>query len=131
MTSPNKLDPIPHPPKKPVVGNMLSIDPAAPADETIAIESARRSLEQEWQRLRDKAQAMAVHAHELMGCRGFSRSDMIFAGGELYWLEVNTIPGMTETSLLPMAAAKAGMDYDTLTERILESALRRAKGVRV
>jgi D-alanine-D-alanine ligase len=41
-------------------------------------------------------------------------------------LEINTVPGMTETSLLPMAAARAGIDYDELTERILESALVRA-----
>ena len=41
-------------------------------------------------------------------------------------LEINTAPGMTETSLLPMAAARAGIDYDELTERILESALVRA-----
>jgi D-alanine-D-alanine ligase len=41
-------------------------------------------------------------------------------------LEINTAPGMTETSLLPMAAARAEIDYDVLTERILESALTRA-----
>jgi D-alanine-D-alanine ligase len=40
-------------------------------------------------------------------------------------LEVNTAPGMTETSLLPMAAAQAGIGYDELTERILESAVAR------
>jgi len=42
-------------------------------------------------------------------------------------LEINTVPGMTETSLLPMSAAKAGIGYDSLTERILQSALRRVK----
>jgi len=42
-------------------------------------------------------------------------------------LEINTVPGMTETSLLPMAAAKAGIAYDSLTERILQSALKRMK----
>jgi D-alanine-D-alanine ligase len=41
-------------------------------------------------------------------------------------LEINTAPGMTETSLLPMAAAQVEIDYDELTERILESALVRA-----
>jgi D-alanine-D-alanine ligase len=41
-------------------------------------------------------------------------------------LEINTVPGMTETSLLPMAAVRAKMDYDELTEQILESALVRA-----
>ncbi len=45
-------------------------------------------------------------------------------------LEINTAPGMTETSLLPMAAARAEIDYDELTERILESALVRAARLR-
>jgi len=43
-------------------------------------------------------------------------------------LEINTAPGMTETSLLPMAAAQAGIDYEELTERILESAVARVHG---
>ncbi|HEV8540535.1 MAG TPA: hypothetical protein VGQ60_05175, partial [Nitrospiraceae bacterium] len=47
--------------------------------------------------------------------------------GRPFVLEINTVPGMTETSLLPMAAAEAGIDYDSLTERILQSALRRMK----
>ena len=42
-------------------------------------------------------------------------------------LEINTVPGMTETSLLPMAAAQAGIDYDSLVEWILQSALGRAE----
>jgi D-alanine-D-alanine ligase len=45
--------------------------------------------------------------------------------GRPYVLEINTVPGMTETSLLPMAAAQAGIDYEELTERILESAIAR------
>ncbi len=73
--------------------------------------------------LRDRVQTMAVRAHELMGCRGFSRSDMIFANGELYWLEVNTIPGMTETSLIPQMAAAAGMSFTELVGRLVEAAM--------
>ena len=46
--------------------------------------------------------------------------------GKPYVLEINTVPGMTETSLLPMAAAQAGIDYDSLVEKILQSALDRA-----
>jgi D-alanine-D-alanine ligase len=42
-------------------------------------------------------------------------------------LEINTVPGMTETSLLPMAAARAGLSYDELTELILQSALVRGE----
>jgi D-alanine-D-alanine ligase len=47
--------------------------------------------------------------------------------GRPYVLELNTVPGMTETSLLPMAAVQAGIGYEELTERILESALARMK----
>jgi D-alanine-D-alanine ligase len=71
---------------------------------------------------------LAIRAYEVLGCDGAARVDFrVTPRGKAYLLEVNTIPGMTETSLLPMAAAKAGMDYDTLTERILLSALRRAE----
>jgi D-alanine-D-alanine ligase len=74
---------------------------------------------------------LAVRAYDTLGCDGAARVDFrVTPRGKPYVLEVNTIPGMTETSLLPMAAAKAGMDYETLTERILESALRRAKAAR-
>ncbi len=74
---------------------------------------------------------LAVRACDVLGCDGAARVDFrVTPRGKPYVLEVNTIPGMTETSLLPMAAAKAGMDYDTLTERILESAVRRAKAAR-
>ena len=74
---------------------------------------------------------LAMQAYDILGRDGAARVDFrVTPRGKPYVLEVNTIPGMTETSLLPMAAAKAGMDYDTLTERILESALRRAKAAR-
>lgn len=70
---------------------------------------------------------LAVASYEILGCDGAARVDFrLTPRGKPYVLEVNTIPGMTETSLLPMAAARAGLDYDTLTERILQSAVRRA-----
>ena len=53
-------------------------------------------------------QEFAVQAHRALGCRGMSRSDFILSGGKFYILETNTIPGMTEASLLPKAAAAAG-----------------------
>ncbi len=57
------------------------------------------------------------------GCAGAPRVDMIVGdGGEPMVLEINTIPGMTETSLLPKAAAAAGMDFDSLCLRMLETA---------
>lgn len=74
---------------------------------------------------------LAILAYEILGCDGAARVDFrVTPRGRPYVLEVNTIPGMTETSLLPMAAARIGMDYETLTEEILKSALRRKKAWR-
>lgn len=65
----------------------------------------------------------AERASRILGCRGMPRVDMIVAdGGEPVILEVNTIPGMTETSLLPMAAKAAGITFDELCLAILQSA---------
>jgi D-alanine-D-alanine ligase len=64
--------------------------------------------------------------YHLLGCEGAARVDFrITPAGRPYVLEINTVPGMTETSLLPMAAAEAGIDYDSLVEWILQSALDR------
>ena len=72
--------------------------------------------------------ALALKTYQVMGCDGAIRVDFrVTPRGRPYVLEINTVPGMTETSLLPMAAKQAGIDYDELTERILESALARAK----
>ncbi|HEY5627120.1 MAG TPA: D-alanine--D-alanine ligase [Nitrospira sp.] len=74
---------------------------------------------------------VAQRTYELLGCAGAARVDFrITRRGRPYVLEINTVPGMTETSLLPMAAAKAGIGYEELTERILESALARMNGSR-
>ena len=70
---------------------------------------------------------LALRTYEVLGCEGAARVDFrITPRGRPVVLEINTVPGMTETSLLPMAAARAEIDYDELTERILESALVRA-----
>lgn len=75
--------------------------------------------------------AFALRTYEVLGCAGAARVDFrITPRGRPYVLEINTVPGMTETSLLPMAAAQAGIDYAELTERILESAVARMKGSR-
>ena len=67
---------------------------------------------------------LALRAFEVLGCAGAARVDFrITPRGRPYVLELNTVPGMTETSLLPMAAVQAGIGYEELTERILESAL--------
>ena len=71
------------------------------------------------------AQRVAVDVHELLGCQGISRVDMMLSGdGELHVLEVNTVPGMTATSLLPQAAEAAGIGFDDLVARILQTAHR-------
>jgi D-alanine-D-alanine ligase len=69
---------------------------------------------------RDKAQEAAKAAHRALACRGYSRTDMILREGEVYILETNTIPGMTATSLLPQAAAKAGYSFGALLDRLIE-----------
>lgn len=72
--------------------------------------------------------AFALRTYEVLGCAGAARVDFrITPRGRPYVLEINTVPGMTETSLLPMAAAQAGIGYEELTERILESAVARLK----
>lgn len=74
-----------------------------------------------------RAQALALRAHQALGCEGMSRVDMIARGKDLVVLEVNTIPGMTPTSLLPDAAKAAGIEFPELLERIVRSALRRSR----
>jgi D-alanine-D-alanine ligase len=65
---------------------------------------------------------LASRAFETVGARGWGRVDFVIAeSGEAYVLEVNTVPGMTSHSLVPMAAAQAGIDFDTLVWRILET----------
>jgi len=71
---------------------------------------------------------LALRAYGALGCAGAARVDFrITPRGRPYILEINTVPGMTETSLLPMAAAQAGISYEELTERILESAVVRMR----
>ena len=71
------------------------------------------------------AQQYALAAHRLVGAADFSRTDMIVSGDRIVLLEINTVPGMTNTSLVPNSAAAAGMSYEDLCERILLSAMNR------
>ena len=70
-----------------------------------------------------RAETFALAAYNALGCTGHARPDLRIApSGEPFVLEVNTLPGMTKTSLLPKIARAAGMDYGSLCERILDSA---------
>jgi len=82
--------------------------------------------------LTGRAQAMALDVFRLLGCRGFARVDLMLEEdtGELYVLEANAIPGLTETSLLPQAAEAAGVEFDELISRIVEMALEPAQPAR-
>jgi len=67
-------------------------------------------------------QELALRAYRAVGCTGWGRVDVMRdAEGRFWLLEVNTVPGMTSHSLVPMAAKAAGMDFDTLALRILDS----------
>ncbi len=74
----------------------------------------------------EKLKSLALKAHKALGCDGATRIDMILSkDGNPYVLEVNTLPGMTETSLLPKIASLAGYDFKGLVKEILELALRK------
>ncbi len=73
---------------------------------------------------RRECQRLAVEAHMTLGCRGLSRSDTIVAeDGSVWLLEVNTIPGMTATSLVPDAARAADIEFPELCRMLVEYAL--------
>lgn len=68
----------------------------------------------------------AVRLHDLFGCKVYSRIDFMYVEdtGKLYFLEINTLPGMTSTSLVPKSAAAAGMSFRTLIDKILVLSLK-------
>jgi D-alanine-D-alanine ligase len=67
-------------------------------------------------------QELATRTYEILGCSGFARIDLILGDQGPQVLEVNAIPGLTDTSLFPMAAEAAGIGFTELVERILASA---------
>jgi D-alanine-D-alanine ligase len=74
--------------------------------------------------LYERAKETGLRAHQALGCSGASRVDLLIdEHGNIHVLEVNTIPGMTETSLLPKIAARAGYEFPVFLEEILEEAL--------
>jgi D-alanine-D-alanine ligase len=76
--------------------------------------------------LAERAGTIALEVYALLGCAGFARVDLMLERDTdaLQVLEVNAIPGLTETSLLPQAADAAGIEFDQLVARILEAGAR-------
>ncbi|MEK6375007.1 MAG: ATP-grasp domain-containing protein [Acidobacteriota bacterium] len=73
--------------------------------------------------LRDAAQRAAVAAHIALGCHGYSRTDLIATGGdEVRFLELNTLPGLTTSSLVPQELAEGGIGFRKFLERQIELA---------
>jgi D-alanine--D-alanine ligase len=70
------------------------------------------------------AQEIALKVHQTLGCAGATRTDMIVRGEEIFVLEINTLPGMTGTSLLPNSAKATGISFEDLCELLVEAALR-------
>jgi len=73
-------------------------------------------------RMRDAAQQAAVTAHNVLGCDGYSRTDCIAAEEAMYFLELNTLPGLTISSLVPQQLRTAGIDFRDFLERQIELA---------
>jgi len=73
---------------------------------------------------KEKISSLALQAHQVLGCSGFSRVDMILSD-DIYVLEVNSIPGLTERSLVPMAAKHAGTSFPDLCSKIIDAAFTR------
>ena len=65
----------------------------------------------------------ALKVHRALGLSAYSRSDFIVDGEEVYFLEINTLPGMTPTSLMPQEAAAVGVDYESLCKKVIDMAL--------
>jgi len=70
-----------------------------------------------------KVQEIAIKAHQLLGCKTYSRTDMIIRDDDIFVLETNTLPGLTANSLLPKAAASAGLTLPKLLDIIITSSL--------
>ena len=73
--------------------------------------------------LTEEAKQTALQCHRILGCRGMSRTDMFATDDGIVVLEVNTIPGMTSTSLLPKAAQAAGISFSAFVDGLITLAL--------
>ncbi|GAB3600412.1 D-alanine--D-alanine ligase family protein [Angustibacter peucedani] len=81
--------------------------------------------------VRDRVQALAVEAFEVMGCEGLARVDVFLTpSGEVVVNEINTMPGFTPHSMFPRMWAASGVDYPALVDRLLQLAISRPTGLR-
>jgi D-alanine-D-alanine ligase len=80
--------------------------------------------------LEKRVHEVAIAAHVALGCRDLSRADFIVTENEVVLLEVNTLPGMTATSLYPEAAAAAGLSFSALCDALVKNALARGATAR-
>lgn len=74
-----------------------------------------------------RVQELAVRSHQALFLKGYSRTDMMLAGNDLFVLETNTIPGMTATSLYPQSAAAAGYSFPQLLDTLIQLAIEEQK----
>ncbi len=75
----------------------------------------------------EEVQRLAILAHQAVGADVYSRVDFRYDGKKFYFLEINTLPGMTATSLVPMSAEAAGMSFEQLVEKIAKLSLQKQK----
>lgn len=73
----------------------------------------------------NRVKKLAIQSHKALSCSGYSRTDMIVCGDKINVLETNTLPGFTETSLIPQGAAASGISYSELLDKIIEHGLSR------
>ncbi|MCP4114188.1 MAG: D-alanine--D-alanine ligase [Desulfobacteraceae bacterium] len=79
--------------------------------------------------VRDRVQELAVTSHKTLFLKGYSRTDMILSDQGVVVLETNTIPGMTETSLLPRAAKVGGYSFSELLDRLIELSMEKKRAI--
>jgi D-alanine-D-alanine ligase len=66
-----------------------------------------------------EVKSISETAHNVLHCRGYSRTDVILSNEKLFVIETNTIPGMTRTSLLPLSAQAAGIEFSSLLDKLI------------